>query len=81
MNLMFTGMTALRMLTLGSEFSFIGSPGLPGVSQVDFTGRWQNIGSGTVDNPIGEFIFTSTQLINQFDGSTMADTFVWQPVR
>jgi len=81
MNLMFTGMTELSELTLGSEFSFIGSPGLPGVSQVDYTGRWQNIGSGTIDNPAGEFIFTSTQLMNQFDGSTMADTFVWQPVR
>jgi len=81
MNLMFTGMTSLRRLTLGSEFSFIGSPGLPGAGggQVGFTNRWQNVGNGTAANPTGQFVFTTTQLMTQFNGSTMADTFVWQP--
>jgi len=81
MNHMFTGMTALRALTLGSEFSFIGSAGVPGVSTTGFTGRWQHVGEGTVSDPTGVFVFTSTQLIAQFDGQEMAGTFVWQPIR
>jgi len=81
MNWMFTGMISLRRLTLGSEFSFIGSAGLPGAGggQVGFTNRWQNVGNGTVYQPTGQFVFTTTQLMAQFNGSTMADTFVWQP--
>ena len=81
MNHMFTGTISMRELTLGTQFSFIGSPGLPrpGAGQTaGFTGRWQNIGDGTASDPTGEFVLTSTQLMSQFNGSTMADTFVWQ---
>jgi len=45
----------------------------------DYTGYWQNVGSGTINNPAGEFVFTSAELMANFDGSTMADTWVWQP--
>jgi hypothetical protein len=79
MKLMFTGITELRALTLGESLKFNGNPGLPGVSVVEFTGRWQNVGDGTVANPTGELVFTSTQLTSNFDGQVMADTFVWQP--
>jgi len=81
MNSMFTGTTNLRQLTLGEDFRLATNAGLPTVrSNDEFTGFWQKVGGGTVDNPTGAFVFTSSQLMNQFDGSTMAGTFVWQPV-
>ena len=81
---MFAGATSLRRLTLGEHFSFystlgIGMPSLPDVPTTEiFTGKWQNVGTGTVTNPFGEHVFTSAQLMEYFDGSTMADTWVWQ---
>jgi len=39
--------------------------------------RWQNIGTGTVCNPQGNFIFSAGGLMANFDGATMADTWVW----
>ena len=41
---------------------------------------WQNIGAGTVKNQAGAHVFTSAELMAQFDGETMADTFVRQSV-
>jgi len=71
----------LRELTLGENFHFVGDDaGLPAVPQNDtYTGYWQNVGSGTVRNPLGEHVFTSEELIENYDGATMADTWVWQP--
>ncbi len=43
-----------------------------------YTGYWQNIGSGTVDNPKGTTILTSADLLRTYAGGTMADTYVWQ---
>jgi len=69
MQRMFTNMRALRELTLGAEFSFMANAGLPVIAQrYEYTGLWQN----------GEFVFTSAQLMNQFNGQYMAETFVWQ---
>jgi len=47
----------------------------------DYTGWWQNVGDGTIEVPNGEHILTSSELMEQFDGAIMADTFVWQPTR
>ena len=52
-------------------------PGAP--NNATYTGYWRNVGTGTVTNPTGAFVLTSGQLMAQFDGATMADTFVWQP--
>jgi len=69
MNHMFTALHTLRKLTLGEAFSFIGSPNLVPIRQTESdTGLWQ--GEGT--------LLTSAQLMAQFDGSTMAGTFVRQ---
>jgi len=77
---MLGGMPSLRELTLGRDFEIIVTAHLSGLRPTsEFTGRWQAVGNGTVSNPQGE-VFTSAQLMSQFDG-TMADTFVWQPVR
>ena len=76
---MFAGATALRKLTLGENFGFIGSPALPAVpANATYTGHWQNIGAGTLTVPTGNYIFTSAQLMSMYDGTTMADTWVWR---
>ncbi|EAC7083866.1 BspA family leucine-rich repeat surface protein [Listeria monocytogenes] len=82
MFLMFAGASQLQNLTLGSQFQFVGTDvNLPDPTPTaDYTGKWQNVGSGTVDRPKGLFVGTATELMTQYDGSTMADTYVWQPV-
>ncbi|MCL2545768.1 MAG: BspA family leucine-rich repeat surface protein [Oscillospiraceae bacterium] len=69
---MFSGMTSLHSLTLGENFAFVGGGALP-------AGPWQNVGSGTVANPQGAFIFTAAELMANFDGTIHADTWVRQP--
>jgi len=60
--------------------SFIGHEGLfPAPNNAVYTGHWRNVGTGTVDNPRGEFIFTNTYLMENFDGAIHADTWVWEP--
>ena len=86
MSLMFEGMTSLGELALGENFEFvIGGAGwmrnasLPPVPQTtEFTGYWQNVGDGTIAQPRGSHVLTSEELMGQYDGSAMADTFVWQ---
>ena len=83
MSYMFWGMTSLRQLTLGTHFEFIeddwGNAGLPEVpNNAIYTGYWQNVGSGTTTNPQGSFVFTSAELMANYNGATMADTWVWQ---
>ncbi|WP_206859463.1 BspA family leucine-rich repeat surface protein [Candidatus Enterococcus mangumiae] len=74
---------SLEQLTLGSSFVFNmvgGGPGLlPLTSSATHHPNWQNVGEGTGDEPKGSFVFTSAQLMANYDGATMADTWVWQP--
>ncbi|EHC6302874.1 BspA family leucine-rich repeat surface protein [Listeria monocytogenes] len=83
MHYMFASSSAsqLQNITLGSQFQFFGSDAmLPHLtSTAKYTGKWQNVGSGTVDKPKGSFVGTSIELMSTYDGSTMADTYVWQP--
>ncbi|EMY4661463.1 BspA family leucine-rich repeat surface protein [Listeria monocytogenes] len=75
-------LTQPQNIILGSQFHFLSiSVNLynPPTS-TDYTGKWQNVGSGTVDKPKGSFIGTATELMSTYDGSTMADTYVWQPM-
>ncbi|EAF2801469.1 BspA family leucine-rich repeat surface protein [Listeria monocytogenes] len=71
----------LQNLTLGSQFQFMGTnANLPDPTPTaDYTGKWQNVGNGTVNDPKGVFAGTATELMSTYDGSTMADTYVWQP--
>jgi len=72
---------SLQKITLSESFPAHALLGLYDVPNNDqFTGYWQNVSSGTIDNPQGEFEFTSNQLMANFDGETMEDTWVWQPV-
>jgi surface protein len=86
MNFMFSLSSALQQLKLGSDFNFIdGSIGglnvTPDLTTVPppYAG-WRNVGTGTVDNPNGSYLFTSEQLMAQYDPIAypdMADTWVW----
>ncbi|EJU4176582.1 BspA family leucine-rich repeat surface protein [Listeria monocytogenes] len=77
---MFRGASKLQNLTLGSQFHFATTDAkLPDPTPTaKYTGEWQNVGSGTVDKPKGSFIGTANELMSTYDGSTMADTYVWQ---
>ncbi|EPM5620899.1 BspA family leucine-rich repeat surface protein, partial [Listeria monocytogenes] len=79
---MFSGARQLQSITLGSQFQFksiyvrLSDP----PTSTDYTGKWQNVGTGTVDKPKGSFVGTATELMSNYTGSTMADTYVWQPM-
>ena len=76
---MFVEARVLSSLTLGRNFRFVGTSPLPSVRATnEFTGMWQNVGTGTAQNPNGHHVLTSAQLISQYNGATMADTWVWQ---
>ncbi|EKP7339173.1 BspA family leucine-rich repeat surface protein [Listeria monocytogenes] len=79
---MFVGAFGIKSLTLGSQFQFVGgtNAALPDApTTVDYTGKRQNVGTGTVNDPEGSFVGTAAELMSTYDGSTMADTYVWQP--
>ncbi|EOG9807296.1 BspA family leucine-rich repeat surface protein [Listeria monocytogenes] len=78
---MFSGTQQLQNITLGNQFQFLSAnAGLPNPTPTaDYTGKWQNVGNGTVNDPKGVFAGTATELMSTYDGSTMADTYVWQP--
>ncbi|WP_143473885.1 BspA family leucine-rich repeat surface protein, partial [Listeria monocytogenes] len=81
MRAMFRGTSKLQNLTLGSQFQFVGTTAsLPNPTiTAKYTGKWQNVGSGaTVDKPNGSFVGTATELMSNYIGPTMADTYVWQ---
>ncbi|MGH1818616.1 mucin-binding protein, partial [Enterococcus casseliflavus] len=84
----------LKELKLGSNFSFVGwnnSPINPypvnlsepsdmyGFHSSYYTGYWQSVGTGTVDAPYGDYVYSSKDLVMSYDGASMADTYVWQP--
>ncbi|HBI6483543.1 TPA: BspA family leucine-rich repeat surface protein, partial [Listeria monocytogenes] len=68
-----------KELKLGLNFKFSSDAGL---NDIDYspTRKWINVGSGTVTNPNGENIWTSAELMTNYDGSKDADTYVWQRV-
>ncbi|UYT11823.1 BspA family leucine-rich repeat surface protein [Lactococcus garvieae] len=75
--MMFYNMPNLSQITLGRKFKFVS--GLPGVPVSDmYTGKWINVGSGSVGNPLGENIWTSEEMMTKYNGETDADTYVWQ---
>jgi len=81
---MFSGTASLSTLGLGANFRFnvSGSSTLPTVpSNAMFTGRWQNVGVGTHNNPMGEHILTSAELMDMYRNgeTTVTDIWVWQP--
>ncbi|MFK4935459.1 MucBP domain-containing protein [Lactococcus garvieae] len=84
---MFKGTSHLKILILGKHFRFgnwlpdAQNAGLPNITPTnEYTGYWQDLGDGgTPEHPKGEHLFTSAALMEEYDGETMAGTFVWQP--
>ncbi|MCL2392000.1 MAG: BspA family leucine-rich repeat surface protein, partial [Oscillospiraceae bacterium] len=76
---MFQDAHRLSKLKLGEHFGFETNARLVNVpNDAEFTGFWQNVGSGADYDPQGSHVLTSAQLMAQYDGATMADTWVWQ---
>ena len=70
----------LKQLSLGKKTQLKAGMNIPDVPTIDgYTGHWQNVGNGTVDEPAGNHVWTSAELMSNFDAPTMGDdTFVWQ---
>jgi len=69
------------VLALGANFrsNVSGSSALPSVpASAPYTGRWQNVGLGTMDNPLGEYVLTSAELMDMYSDGDAADVWVWQ---
>ncbi|MBM6585888.1 BspA family leucine-rich repeat surface protein [Pediococcus acidilactici] len=77
---MLQGTNHLKQLALGKKSQLKDDMNIPDVPTTDgYTGHWQNVGNGTVDEPAGNHVWTSAELMSQFDAPTMGDdTFVWQ---
>ena len=76
---MFKG-TSINQLTLGARTRISKSAGLDSPETNDqFTGKWQNIGTGSHDQPNGSWIGTTAELIVR-SGAGVLDTYVWQPI-
>ena len=67
---MFSGATSLQQITLGENWvvNFGSHPSLP-------NNTWRNVGDGTVTNPQGDLILTSSQLMRGNAGA--GNTWVW----
>lgn len=84
---MFLGSNSLKILSLGHRFEFITPPPpLSGASLVQvptntlYSGKWQDVGTGTISKPEGSNVLISEELMEQYNGETMSGTYVWQPV-
>ena len=77
---MLQGTNHLKQLALGKNSQLKDDMNIPDVPTTDgYTGHWQNVGNGTIDDPAGSHVWTSAELMSQFDAPTMGDdTFVWQ---
>lgn len=76
---MFSQTNNLKNLKLGLASQLNSDMNLANVPVTNgYTGKWQNVGSGTLDNPTGDYIWTSSEFMTNFDAATMADTYVWQ---
>jgi len=79
---MFTGMVSLRLLALGEGFraNVTGLTGLPNVpNNAVYTGRWRNVGNGTVSDPQGNYVLTSVELMTKYGAgnNALVDLWVW----
>ena len=80
---MFQGMASLKSLTLGDETILENSVSLPEAARDNkgnviegYTGNWQTIGTGTIDEPNGKWAGTSSQLIAK-SKEGIKETYVW----
>jgi len=82
---MFANKTTIGQVTFGPKTHFAGDPKLNDAIATpdEFTGLWQAVGKGTLQNPLGdEFAHGKdiTDLYNGTDNPSGIVTYVWQPV-
>ncbi|AEB06730.1 lipoprotein [Coriobacterium glomerans PW2] len=81
MSRMFRDCRSLSRIDLGARWAFKsgGSCELREArSDEGHTGMWQAIGEGTEAVPLGR-VLSAKELMETYDGKTMADAYVWQP--
>ena len=77
MGQMFSGTSSLRQLTLGDQFSFFTNAALPNpLISTTYTGRWRNVGTGSVSVPRGPHSYTAAQLMASSNAG--GNTWVWE---
>lgn len=77
---MFLDTPNLQVLKLGKNFTFSGEEYLKNHGDINqYTGKWQNVGTGTEISPNGKNVWTSEEFMSNYNGATDADTYVWQP--
>ena len=75
----FYGTYKLSELTLGKNFDFGEDADLPEHLESDtYTGRWINVGTGSLEAPEGKNIWSSAELMTNYNGNVDADTYIWQ---
>ncbi|GAB7391010.1 MucBP domain-containing protein [Lactococcus garvieae] len=79
MSEIFTYDSQLSQLTLGKNFNFVGNGRLPEIGAYNgYTGKWINIGFGSLESPEGKNIWSSAELMTNYNGDMDADTYIWQ---
>ncbi|MCL2840887.1 MAG: hypothetical protein FWE05_08955 [Defluviitaleaceae bacterium] len=78
---MFSFSNNLQEFTLGVNFLFASDANLPNPPRNEtYTGFWTNVGTGTVINPQGTYIFTADELMAHHNADPRIETWVWQQV-
>ncbi|MUO32384.1 MucBP domain-containing protein [Enterococcus gallinarum] len=76
----FENLPSLKKIQLGAGFRFLRNAQFPEApANLDFTGRWINVGTGTEDSPNGQNSWTASEFLLNFEGKRDADTYVWEP--
>lgn len=69
----------IKQLVLGPKVILYPEMDLPDVMvNESYTGKWINVGIGTIESPKGTNIWSSMELLTQYNGATDADTYVWE---
>lgn len=70
--------TKFEQLVLGENIVIEGVS-LPELeSNETYTGKWVNVGTGSIEKPKGTNVWTSKELMSNYKGDVDADTYVWQ---
>ncbi|MFC6207541.1 DUF5776 domain-containing protein [Levilactobacillus tongjiangensis] len=84
---MFYGTSTIRQITFGPQTAFIDNANTAlddaPTDSDDYTGKWQAVGSGTAQNPLGDHFDTGKAIVAQYttaDRPTSLETYVWEPV-
>ncbi|MFK4897175.1 BspA family leucine-rich repeat surface protein [Lactococcus petauri] len=76
---LFYGTYKLSQLTLGKNFDFGEDADLPEHLESDtYTGRWINVGNGSLEAPEGKNIWSSAEFMTNYNGDVDADIYIWQ---